>query len=75
MKLEIARGLFLIGALGVASLAAAAWHEPGPQVLGTPAAQDHCPLPVQHQGLKSARPDGDLLLLMFGLSQGLRSQG
>ena len=33
MKLEIARGLFLAGALSVASLAAAAWHEPGTQVI------------------------------------------
>jgi len=34
MKLEIARGLFLVGALGVAALALAAWEQPsdtGPQ--------------------------------------------
>lgn len=29
MKLEIARGLFLVGALGVTTLCVAAWNEPG----------------------------------------------
>ena len=33
MKLEIARGLFLVTALSVASLAAAAWQEASPQVI------------------------------------------
>ena len=33
MKLEIARGLFLVGALGIASLALAAWEQPRTQVL------------------------------------------
>ncbi|MCF3995984.1 hypothetical protein L2E47_40475, partial [Pseudomonas aeruginosa] len=28
MKLEITRGLLLVGALAVATAAAAAWHEP-----------------------------------------------
>ena len=32
MKLEIARGLFLVTALSVASLAAAGWEEGGPEV-------------------------------------------
>ncbi|UVE18635.1 hypothetical protein NVV93_04370 [Pseudomonas sp. LS44] len=71
MKLEIARGLFFVSALGVASLAAAAWHEPGPQVLTSD--PEHCPLP-RGQAAKVVQPDGDLLLLLFGLSQGLRGQ-
>ncbi len=32
MKLEIARGLFLVAALAVATVAVAAWEEPGPVV-------------------------------------------
>ncbi|CAD5107833.1 hypothetical protein [Zestomonas carbonaria] len=71
MKLEIARGLFLVGALGVASLAAAAWHEPGPQVLSSAGLKQHCPLPPQSRGMPVVRADGNLLLLMFGLSQGV----
>ncbi|MBM7061649.1 hypothetical protein JQX08_13130 [Pseudomonas sp. UL073] len=75
MKLEIARGLFLVGALGVASLAAAAWHEPGPQVLSTASLSKHCPTPVQSRSvLPAGQVDGNLLLLMFGLSQGVGSQ-
>lgn len=33
MKLEITRGLLLVGALAVATAAAAAWHEPAPNVV------------------------------------------
>jgi len=75
MKLEIARGLFLVGALGVASLAAAAWHEPAPAVLSAQNGLGYCPLPPNARAKVQLRPDQDLLLLMFGLSQGLRSQG
>ncbi|MCY1286935.1 hypothetical protein D9M68_471610 [compost metagenome] len=71
MNLEIARGLFLVGALGVASLAAAAWHEPGPQVLGSASAKAHCPLPAPNRGVSAVKADGNLLLLMLGLSQGV----
>lgn len=68
MKLEIARGLFLVAALGVASVAAAAWHEPRTQVLS--AKQGSCPLPAKVQAQVQFRPDQDLLLFLFGLSQG-----
>lgn len=72
MKLEIARGIFLVGALGVASLAAAAWHEPGPQVLSSSSLTKHCPLPAQSRSvLPAGKLDGNVLLLMFGLSQGV----
>ncbi|WP_137818093.1 hypothetical protein [Pseudomonas sp. 2FG] len=70
MKLEIARGLFLVGALGVASLAVAAWHEPGPEVLSAASGLGHCPVPANAKAKVQLRPDQDLLLLMFGLSQG-----
>lgn len=75
MKLDIARGLFLIGALGVASLAAAAWHEPGPAVFSSQVAgklaKQECSMPKNVKAkLSAVRPDQDLLLLMFGLAQG-----
>lgn len=70
MKLDIARGVFLIGALGVASLAAAAWHEPGPVVLHSQLAKNECSMPPNIKAKMAVRPDQDLLLLMFGLAQG-----
>ncbi|MEK8079051.1 hypothetical protein [Pseudomonas sp. XK-1] len=74
MKLEIARGLFLAGALSVASLAAAAWHEPGTQVI-SPDEQGYSPVVAKVQTDKVMRPDQDLLLFMFGLLQGKGPQG
>lgn len=74
MKLEIARGLFLVAALSVASLAAAAWQETSPQVI-TLNERGYCPLPPQARTAEAVRPDQDLLLFMFSLSQGMRSQG
>ena len=72
MKLDIARGVFLIGALGVASLAAAAWHEPGPAVLHSLSAQNQCSMPANVRAKTAVHPDQDLLLLVFGLAQGAR---
>jgi hypothetical protein len=74
MKLEVARGLFLIGALAVASLAVAAWEQPRTQVLSSVHADEHCPLPRVAKASVATQPDHDLLLFMFGLSQGLRPQ-
>jgi hypothetical protein len=74
MKLEIARGVFLIGALAVASLAVAAWEQPRTQVLSSVSADDHCPLPRVAKAAEASQPDHDLLLFMFGLSQGMRPQ-
>ncbi|MHA6492671.1 hypothetical protein ACX0MV_05400 [Pseudomonas borbori] len=74
MKLEIARGLFVVAALSVASMAAAAWHEPGTQVITH---SDFSPevLPLKAQTAEVVRPDKDLLLFMFSLSQGMGPQG
>lgn len=72
MKLEIARGLFLVGALSVASLAAAAWQEATPLVINENLA-GYCLVPPQEHSANAVSPDQDLLLFMFGLSQGLRS--
>ncbi|MEG1041530.1 hypothetical protein [Pseudomonas sp. NUPR-001] len=71
MKLEIARGLFLLAALGVATAAVAAWEEPGPVVVSH---GDSAPLPRVAKVQTPVSPDHDLLLFMFGMSQGLRSQ-
>lgn len=71
MKLAIARGLFLVCALGVASFAAAAWQEPATQVMAAPSGE------AQHLKRSSAdlrpqaRPDQDLLLFIFSLSQSM----
>ncbi|MBM3108854.1 hypothetical protein IIE18_27420 [Pseudomonas sp. V1] len=73
MKLEIARGLFLVAALGVATAAVAAWEEPGP-VFFSHAAAEQCPLPRLVKSQVTASPDHDLLLFLFGMSQGLRPQ-
>lgn len=71
MKLEIARSVFLVGALGVTSMAFAAWSEDSPQVL-TGFSQGYCPMPISQRADQQTKPDHDLLLFMFGMSQGLR---
>lgn len=73
MKLEIARGLFLAGALAVASLAVAAWEQPRTQVLSAQG-DAHCPLPRVAKASVAVKPDHDLLLFMFGMAQGLKTQ-
>lgn len=73
MKLEIARGLFLVAALSVASLAAAAWHEPGARVISQ-GESGASPAAAQARTESSARPDHDLLLFIFSLSQGMGSK-
>lgn len=74
MKREIARGLFLLAALAVASVALAAWEQPVTQVLSGVHNDAHCPLPRAAKVAAVAKPDHDLLLFMFGMSQGLRPQ-
>ncbi|MGV6473447.1 MULTISPECIES: hypothetical protein [Azotobacter] len=73
MKLAVARSLFFVGSLAVASLAVGAWHEPAPGVISASSDLDHCPLPPNARGTSAQiRPDQDLMLLLFGLSQGLK---
>ncbi|WP_347901735.1 hypothetical protein [Pseudomonas purpurea] len=74
MKLEIARGVFLLGALAVASLAVAAWEQPKTQFLSSAHDGAHCPLPRVAKVSQATKPDHDLLLFMFGLSQGMKPQ-
>lgn len=76
MKLEIARGLFLAGALSITAMATAAWHQPGMQILET---HDCAPCTATvHLHRQQSRPiaeaDGNLLLLMFGLSGALKGE-
>ena len=74
MKLEIARGLFLVGALAVTSMAVAVWEQPRSQILSASHPDAHCPLPRVAKASEAIRPDDDLLLFMFSLSQGVRPQ-
>ncbi|MFG0380873.1 hypothetical protein ACF8C6_07910 [Pseudomonas sp. zbq_18] len=77
MKLEIARGLFLVGALSVTALAAAAWQEPAPRVLDDKhCAEQACPaVSKHHAGVTPVEADSDnLLLLMFGLNQAMKGE-
>lgn len=68
MKRYIGRGLFLVAAMGVTSLAVAAWQEPRLQVLSVD--NRLCPLPANMPARVQVSPDQDLLLFLFGLSQG-----
>lgn len=74
MKLEIARGLFLVGALGISALALAAWELPRTQVLSATQGGGQCLLPRVAKASVAVKPDHDLLLFMFGMSQGMRPQ-
>lgn len=77
MKLEIARGLFLVGALGVTAMAAAAWQETNPLIIDAQTSSAHnCPQPLamRKKPVEQARPDSDLLLFLFGMSQGVTSR-
>ncbi len=73
MKLEMARGLFFIGALAITSVAMAAWVEPGTRILSAEHGEGHCPLPRVARLTSEVTPSNDLLLLMFGLAQGTGS--
>lgn len=74
MKLEIARGVFLVGALGIAALALAAWEQPRTRVLSAVQGSGQCLLPRVAKASMAAKPDHELLLFMFGMSQGMRPQ-
>lgn len=77
MKPGIARGLFIVCALGVASTAAAVWHEPGSGVVqGVGEGLKQCPMPPNARvKLAQVEPGDGLLLLLFALSQGRPPEG
>ena len=65
----------MVGALGVASLCAAAWSEPDARVIARSDLGSLCPTPrVVQASPADVRPDHDLLLFMYGLSQSLVSR-
>ncbi|WP_137971079.1 hypothetical protein [Pseudomonas sp. F(2018)] len=77
MKLDIARGLFLVGALSVTALAAAAWQEPAPQVIDLVNCADQaCPVvSARHRESVAVQADSDnLLLLVYGLSHAMKGE-
>ncbi len=75
MKLEIARGLFVAGALAVVSMAMVTLEQPRTQVLSTVHAGTHCPLPrVVKSSVASHSDNDELLLFMFGMTQGMKPQ-
>ena len=75
MKREVARRLFLLGSLVVASVAMAAWQPPVTQVLSAANTGAHCPIPRVAKVVADAKPDHELLLFMFGMAQGMKPQG
>ncbi|MCO8162132.1 hypothetical protein NJC40_02065 [Pseudomonas sp. 21LCFQ02] len=70
MKLEMARGLFLVAALATTTMAVAAWEQPSTRILSTPHGEGYCPLPRAAKPLQTAQPDHDFLLLLYSLLQG-----
>lgn len=75
MKLEIARALFLVAALGVTTVAVAAWEEPRPAVFSKAEVGGLCAVPHEVKQQSKVQPDHDLLLFLFGMRQGLRPFG
>jgi hypothetical protein len=75
MNLQFARGLFFLGSLAVTTAAFAAWDEPRPGVLRAEAGQGVCLFPraQKSEAAAEAPPGHNMLLLMLGLTQGLRS--
>lgn len=75
MKLEIARGVFLVTALSVSVMAAASWYEPGHGVVSSHG-RSYCANPeLQRTSTAQVQASQNLLWLVLGLSQGMRPQG
>ncbi|MGE8177664.1 hypothetical protein [Pseudomonas fluorescens] len=76
MKLEIARGLFLAGALAVVSLAVVGLEQPRTQVLSAKSGGAHCPLPrtAKTSSTVTHSENDELLLFMLGMTQGMKHQ-
>ncbi|RON09501.1 hypothetical protein BK659_11290 [Pseudomonas brassicacearum] len=75
MKLEFARGLFMAGALAVVSLAVVGLEQPRTKILSAMSGGTHCPLPRAAKSSVVTHTDNDeLLLFMFGMTQGMKRQ-
>jgi hypothetical protein len=55
-------------------MALAAWEQPRTQVLSATQGGGQCLLPRVAKASVAAKPDHELLLFMFGMSQGMRPQ-
>jgi hypothetical protein len=74
MTRVIGRGLFLAASLVILSAAAHAWQPTQTRVISRDIhALDLCSIPANVRAKLVARPDDDLLLFLFGMSQGLQS--
>ncbi|MBD9653973.1 MULTISPECIES: hypothetical protein [Pseudomonas] len=72
MSLGLVRGLFFVAALSVSALAAASWYEPGPGVISSNG-RSYCLSPaLKPLTPASVQANQNLLLLVMGLSQGMR---
>lgn len=75
MKLEITGTFMLLAALGIGVGAAMVWSEPALSVISAENGRDYCPTPPTSTRFDNLQASPDLLLLMFGLSQGRGEQG
>jgi hypothetical protein len=75
VRLEIARGMFLVAALSVSVFAAASWYEPGHGVVSGHG-RSYCVNPdLKRVSAPQVQANQNLLWLMLSLSQGMRPQG
>ena len=70
MKLEITRAFSVLAAVAVFAAASVAWSEPSMTVLTAENGLGYCPVHAPSAYLSEQQANEDLLLLMFGLSQG-----
>lgn len=70
MKLEITRALGVLAVMAVCAVASVAWSEPSLMVVTADNGLGYCPVPAAIGHSADQQVSEDLLLLMFGLSQG-----
>jgi hypothetical protein len=70
MSLTITRTLLLVGALGVTTAAFSAWHEPGASVVQGHEGLAYCQTPVSARVVNAVPADQNLVLFLYGMSQG-----
>lgn len=70
MKLEFTGTFGVLAALAVFAFAADAWSEPSLSVISAENGRGYCPVPMENIRVSDLQASPDLLLLIFGLSQG-----
>ncbi|TWI58501.1 hypothetical protein IQ22_00207 [Pseudomonas duriflava] len=73
MNLQITRGLLLLGALGVTTVAYSAWQEPTPSVVSGHVGLPYCQTPVSARSETAEPADQNLVLFLYSLAQGTAS--